>query len=343
MRWSKFLFGLSLSLLALVFLGSSEAAEQRCDELGDNCVCSEPLNTNSYTQNGASWNPADSTTKQCSMEAANHPVARNSTVSGTNNSTVIGALPAGHRINYVLWGGDNNTGIFWIGNDAANSSDCGAGWQRCEFRWYQYKSSNFQPTNSGYGGTCSGDKHAEVKYEGGPDSVINPASQVSGDGMGIYNFLSNGWTPNLDCCGTGPLLANDTTITGASQRGKWWRFSHVIRNPAGGSGTNKFHLEIYAKNVTDGGNEVKILDLEGSGSPNWNGPYNTVTPPGRARTILVNAYREGTCAGFEAYSHFMVAHWNTDAGQRIGPAYEIEGGQSTVTAPPASPSALTVR
>ena len=97
---------------------------------------------------------------------------------------------------------------------------------------------------------------------------------------------------------------------------------------------------MYAKNVTDNLPEVKIYDTEGTGPGpiNWAGPYATVSPPGRLVTMPVNGYREGICLGFRAYSHYMSAHWATDAGQRIGPAYEIEG-----TRLPNAPTNLTVR
>jgi len=344
MRYSATLISFSLLFFLLALPATVNAAEQRCNELGANCVCSEPFNTNTYTGSIPNWNPADSTSLQCSQELGNHPVARNSPVSGTNDATVLAALPAGHQVQYALWAGNNNVGIFFMGNALGTGgvNDCGPGWERCEVRIYVYKSSNFQPTNSGSGGSCSGDKHAEIIYTSGPDSVVNPAQQVSGDGMSIYNFLpGSGWTPTHDCCIDGPRLANDYTITGAQQRGKWWRFSHIIRNPAGGSGASRFHFEIYAKNVTDNQPEVKIMDTEGfgngAGTDDWNGPYNTVTPPSRAKTVAINGYREGTCAGFETYSHLMVAHWATDAGQRIGPAYEIEGKR------PSAPTNLRTR
>jgi hypothetical protein len=54
-------------IIALIVMGvfwgasneASAANEQRCTELGANCVCSEPLNTNTWTQPTASYfNPA---------------------------------------------------------------------------------------------------------------------------------------------------------------------------------------------------------------------------------------------------------------------------------------------
>jgi hypothetical protein len=49
---------------ALAVLGEAHAAEQRCNELGEACVCSEPLNNlDSYTV--STHDPSDSTTKEC--------------------------------------------------------------------------------------------------------------------------------------------------------------------------------------------------------------------------------------------------------------------------------------
>ena len=69
----------ALVVLGLVWGASNEAgaAEQRCDALGANCVCSEPLNTPTLVQDPqipGNWNPADSITKECTYERAHHPI-----------------------------------------------------------------------------------------------------------------------------------------------------------------------------------------------------------------------------------------------------------------------------
>lgn len=344
---------LGLALLAL--MGSAReslAQEARCTQLNaqsgaGTCRCSSKLDSQTWTNvggGGAQWRPVSNvSSNECSMEATNFPVARNSPVSGTNSADgLLTKLPSGHTVGFPLWAGQGNTGIFWIGNDAA-SSDCASGFERCAFRWYTYKSTNFENTNSGFGGACSGDKDAEVKYDSGPDSVINVAEQVTGDNMAMYNFSNNGWTPNVDCCGQGPRFSSDTVLSGSLQKGRWFRFEVVVYNPSGGTGTSRLGLEMYAKNVTDNTAEVKILDIRGDeGSPNWSGPYNTITPPGRVRTVKTNAYREGTCAGFESYLYYMAAHWATNSGQRIGAATEIESGGGGPT-PPLAPSNLRIQ
>src|SRR5262249_23212619 len=50
------------------------AMEQRCSELGDNCVCSEPLN-GTLTRVGSSYyNPDDSTSKECTVDNFSDPM-----------------------------------------------------------------------------------------------------------------------------------------------------------------------------------------------------------------------------------------------------------------------------
>ena len=71
---------LALGILGLVWTSSTDAAEQRCDALGANCVCSEPFRMTSFTKiifGEAFWNPTDSTTKECGFEVAGHPISRN--------------------------------------------------------------------------------------------------------------------------------------------------------------------------------------------------------------------------------------------------------------------------
>ena len=42
--------------LGIFWIANAEAAnEQRCNDLGANCICSEPLNTTTYTQDTAWW------------------------------------------------------------------------------------------------------------------------------------------------------------------------------------------------------------------------------------------------------------------------------------------------
>src|SRR6267143_6892286 len=87
-----------LAALSLLWATNAQAEEQRCIGLGANCICSEPLNTTTFAGGLGFWNPADSTTKECSVEAAviGGAVVRNGPVFGTNDATAMAALPPGH-------------------------------------------------------------------------------------------------------------------------------------------------------------------------------------------------------------------------------------------------------
>jgi hypothetical protein len=86
------------------------------------------------------------------------------------------------------------------------------------------------------------------------------------------------------------------------------------------SGPN-FDLKMYGKNITDNGPELTIIDLQA------NSQTRSLTPPGLMSAILSNNHRysgSGSCRGWLGISHYMMAGWTTNAGQRIGAAAEIE-------------------
>ena len=96
------------------------------------------------------------------------------------------------------------------------------------------------------------------------------------------------------------------------------------------SGPN-FDLKMYAKNATDNGPELTIIDLA------TDNRVNKLTPPALMSTILSNNHRfsgSGTCRGWIGISHYMMAGWTTSAGQRIGPAREVESGGGGSIPPP---------
>lgn len=114
--WLTFL--LAAAFWLLIPSQPADSAEQKCDELGTNCVCSEPLNTTQYGGSGAGWyNPADSTTKECTYEDANLPVTIGDAirsemgVTGSNNSVALSRLPASHTMQYFGKSADNFTGL----------------------------------------------------------------------------------------------------------------------------------------------------------------------------------------------------------------------------------------
>jgi hypothetical protein len=319
----------SLFFLSGVSASLGHAAEQRCNELGANCVCSEPLNTNVFSRQSSAWmNPADSTTKECTMidQYAGAVLERNGQdLFGSNDGTVLSKLPSGHKVNYFVRPPDNHQGGLLAGHFVGAPSQFEP---RFAVRWYVYLSPNFEFQGMGQ---CQNSKFAES----------NIASHVGMDAsnMSMYNFLD--WTPSQDCCmhGPGPSMVQPATYF----RGKWVRVEWVVTK---GSGPGTV-VKMYLKNVTDNTPEVTIVDTSLPGTELTQS--STRTPPRRLASWVINAHRwspSGACNGWEGFSHYMMAGWTTDQGQRIGPAYEIEGGGgggATADVPPSAPGGVTVR
>jgi len=298
-----------LSALSFLLLAPSFAAELRCDQLGVNCVCSEPFNTNTLAVVQTFYkNPADSTSKECSTEAAPggavsaNPVDK---IIPRNDAQLLNALPRGHSIQWAVGGQDNHLGIFFAGNTHNSATFT----KRLAARFYLYRSANFQFAQEGI---CT---NAKLMQFTGPDSVIDSSFGF----VHMYNFLSSsGWSPNQDCCFNGPG-PDQGAIQKADWRGNWWRLEFIYVNRAGPD----WRALLYAKNVTTNGPEYTIIDTKAGGTQ-FNSGANWM-PPRRQDAILLNMYRETGCNGWQAFSHYMMAGWDTDQGQRIGPALEIEG------------------
>lgn len=333
--FTKLVFACLLAIL-LGFATDSYAVEQRCNELGANCVCSEPLNTNSYSYSSPALNPADSTTKQCNMEGfAGAAVTRNANdLFGSNDSAVRALLPAGNQVNYFLRGPDGHTGVYWLGANLGSPFV-----KRAAIRLYVFYSSNFE---FAYMNACQNHKGFETNH------MITTMAGTDGTGAGGGSWSAYGWTQgwnhSVDCCYAGPSTSSNfgPTPLASTHRGKWYRYELVVTNRSGGSSGNGFRAEVYVKNVTDGTAEQKVLDTSGtnySGVNSWGG-WTDLTPPSRQDQLAFAAYRQNVCAGYYGFSHMMVAGWDTDSGQRIGAATEIE--QSAVT-PPLAPTSLIVR
>ena len=167
----------------------------------------------------------------------------------------------------------------------------------------------------------------------------------------IYNFGS--WTYNSgasvvgNCCGVGPIEpTTQAKILPTQLRGNWGRFEIVLVNRAGGSSPNGLTIRLYARNVTQNGTEFLLINTTQPcpscevEAPNNNWAwlnFNDLTPVSRLDELRLNLYRQNVCAGYRAVSHFMIAGWDTDEGQRISAATEIEGGVL-----PAAPTNLQI-
>jgi len=343
-RQHGFSIALAVLLAAVLNLPSkSQAAspEQRCTELGAACICSEPLNTNTYNNvsGGQFFDPADSTTKQCSTSGIGNAFVEDGSgfrYQAVSSGEAITALPAGHTNTWILRTLDGGGGQF-----AGTRFPGTAPTARRSFRFYKYYSTNYAWV--GDGGCLNGNKLAQLSSSfagGSPSDVQGPVVTETAGTWSFYGVeISTGYNQNgLGCCsGPGPGAQIGSNVSLSSLRGKWVRYEIVIRNAATtGTGTV---FEFYRKNVTDNGPEYKYVDSLNPTTMadlvNWTTALATNLHPIKTIDhVAVDWFRNGTCAGFAGLSHFAAAAWSTDAGQRIGPAVEIEGGSAP---PPSSP------
>lgn len=324
------------------------ASEKRCDDLADNCVCSEPFQMTAFTQNQGSsyWNPADSTTKECGFEVAGHPISRNEQdVRVQTDATALARLPAGNSVSRFMSGAPGMNGIFLIGGDF-NSNALGATFNaRMAIRAYVYHSPDYN-----FRGDTPACHSKFLQGEPGSWHWENAEGYIH-----QYNFLTGtNFGPASafprDCCSGAPGAALE--MKEDDWRGHWFRFEDVVTNR---SGPGVRHI-LYMKDVTkgvpqlNGGAEFVAADwyATASGVNPWDSSFNQmITSDPRLLPVAVNFYREispgnGGCVGWRGLSHLLVAGWETDAGQRIGGAVEVEGAQRGATQP-APPANLRVK
>jgi len=332
-------------LVVLFLMSPVGASEYRCDELGANCLCSEPMNTATYTQSGNYFNPADSTTKQCTVTSAGagytieRPAADIVGASSATHPAAFAALPSGATITRFMKAADNHSGIFFVGSWGHTSY-----YKRYAVRWYKYFSTNY---SMGIKGTsCVGDKliYTWQNQGGNYKGIINGS-----DAWNYYGFTGGQYTDNgvpyyKDCCHTGPITGG-WRPNGASWLGKWMRFETIYTNR--GVGMGPFNVQAYYTDVTTNpnGSRTKYVDLReacptcGYYDGGWS-PVPYLIPTESYGAVIAN-YREfgysPGCLGYSGTSHVMYAGWDTDAGQFIGAATEMESG----TAPVASTGTFT--
>src|SRR5437867_4259560 len=165
-------------------IASAQAAnEARCGVLGANCICSEPMNTNSWVDAlaGHNWNPADTTSadKQCGSYngVANAPLSTSGGVQSTPASSGedIAALPADHTVTFVLRMATENGAFF--GHRAAN----GVPTALRAIRFYKYYSTAYN-AQSDTGSSCNANKLAQF----GPGFPQGPIFTFEGGQWTIY-------------------------------------------------------------------------------------------------------------------------------------------------------------
>lgn len=323
-------------------IAASQAAEQRCGQLGANCICSEPLQMTGFSSINNAWqNPNDTAGLECGTEVPGGAITRAnaSDLLGSTDATALGRLPLGSSVQRFLATRPGVSGTLFIGG-SHNTSNLGSAYNaRMAMRVYVYHSPDYNfrdetpPCHSKFLQGSVGSWHVENAF---------------GD-VSMYQFTNPNWGPSTafprDCCWAIPGRVGPT-FRHEDWKGHWFRVEEIVTNR---SGPGVRHL-LYMKDVTRGvtplwnnGAETLIMDWYGtaSGPDPWDASFNTriVSSPSQIPMDL-NFYREvssggGACNGWRGASHIMYAGWNTDAGQRIGAAVEVEGGG----ADPAQPQA----
>lgn len=285
-----------------VFCGIATAEEQRCKELEANCVCSEPLNTNTWravSSNG--WSPADSTVKECGAA----PLWVRSDWS-PEPATGLG-LPS--RIQWVARrgpeSGDDTTQL------SGRSDTVTSATRRVCVRFYTRYTSDYQAKSAPL---CEANKFSELSFGGSNTALHWDWAESRAERLTIINFDGNrdgAPDPSYNLAKTGPL-----TIEGCRSQ---WCYAEMCASGRIAAGTD-IQAEGHVRGVSDG----RRVDWPKAriGTACVKG---TCKGGKLAAVLIVNAYRQKTCGGSRYVSHAMQAQWDSDQGQLIGPAYEIEG------------------
>lgn len=325
------LCGLVCAVVALWMLASVDAmaVESRCTELGANCLCSDTLNAagplvdpgpDNYT-----WTIDDGATKDCIFWGGSGVIEMNDASIGilsvSSDATILSALPAGHSVGFFLKASDSYNGIWSNGHKIADATTM----VRRSMRFYVYVSPNFQYSVPTANGTCAGNsgKIASFEMDGGGYFSTYSASSYS-----IANWGAGYSGQNPNCCVAPPGADAGalTAINPASVFGHWLRIEMVIE----GEDQTPMVLKSYWRDVTANTATYKMLDTSipttmADGNDWTSTNATTLQHVGTKGQFGSEFFRTGSCPGYYAISHVMYAAWDTNAGQLIGAAVEVEG------------------
>lgn len=203
-------------------------------------------------------------------------------------------MPAGNTVDWV-W---QRTASSITRSDTISGPTPGSGDKRICVRYY----ARFSPGFSAKTGTCEREKVQELR----PGMTPQFQNEVSGSGFNI--FMSVG--ENLSSAGPNYRVDPDCV-------GKWCRLEMCWGAVSGNLRDGGTGLPDAWVQPVDGSSPEQHLALA-SGTPvsftgNWTGAW------------IANLYNQGNCASNTRYiSHAIQATWPTNAGQRIGAAYEVE-------------------
>jgi len=325
--------------------------EQRAIQLGSTAKCSQTWNAPSILADGTNtfgWTPSVAPDKPCRFDAnvqfmMNRPTSTPPrTASAATHPTVFSKLPAEHTNTYVLVMPEGYTGSVESGFNFNTLIRTQGRWS---YRWYVYYSPNYSSYAYPAGPCTNSSKFSTIQ-----PSYLQMTHQQDLKTPQVYGWAvppdSLAWQPNVSpCCWEGPGYDRQAASDGALP-GSWWRYELVGH---GMNGTPGAYIKVYRKNVTTNSPERKIIDTTipcadcGDNGFDWPTQAQTsLVSPANLSMVTSNFYRAGSCSGYIATAYALAAQWDTDAGQRIGSAVEIEGGGSSNNPAPPAPTNLRV-
>jgi hypothetical protein len=337
-----------LAMTLIFWAGSAMAQEQRCNQLGSVCQCSERLDTNTFSwdntpNSSEDVNPTDTNSKECRG-------GKSITVGEQNGNssqitylvpTAETGMPAGNTVNYV-WRWNRGQGYIL----GATTNTIQSSTKRMCYRQYIRMSPTYDggdirtdPSSP----NCDGGKFAQFWWtlDHGGYQVQMGSGGCAGRNCEFFLGVPD-WNAqpahNMDF--TGSLKYSDCY-------GQWCRLEMCVSGDFNGN-TGSFFLEGYAVRLSDGKQKTWPRYNMGPGDPANGHPGLTL-----ANGWIVNGFRgDGndplTCTNgipqdatnrgaWRDISYLMHAEWPVDVpGTFIGPAVEVEGGSG---APPPPPSA----
>lgn len=311
--------------LGLLTGANAIAQEQRCDELGASCVCSEPMNVS----DGGIPSGHDFSDSPSASECDRFGKFYDSNKSSSQVRTVSeSGMPAGNTTSHVLEVTDAGGAIVWLnGRPRPAASD-----ERVCVRYYFQVSSDFSgagPNNVG----CPSERNKLLQFSFGSASPYQVAEYPGGScqgppGSGLAPYGKITSIQHGMSSGGAISLSPGVDWTSCSEGEGWCRLESCVHGDLQ-SGRN-IYVDTKIKALRTGVESVKLN----------HGPINPGQGLSLASADIFHGQGSGP-VGSRFISHFMQAAWSTDAGQWIGSAYEVEsgseGGQGGTTPPTPTP------
>ncbi len=296
--------------IALLVGSNAVAQEQRCDELGSNCICSEPMNAN----DGGISSGHDFSDSPSATECDRYAKFYDSNKSSSNVRMVSETdMPAGNDTSHVLEVTSSGGNIVWLNGRARPASSD----ERVCVRYYFKVTRDFSgagPNNKG----CPSERNKLLQFSFGSSSPYQvseyPGSSCQGppgSGLAPYGKISS--IQHGMSSGGAKSLSPGVDWTSCMEGEGWCRLESCVHGDLQ-AGRN-IYVDTKLKALSTGVESVQIN----------HGPVN----PGQGLSLVSADIFHGQGSGptgSRFLSHFMQAAFSSNNGQWIGAAYEVEGG-----------------